>query len=70
MNGEKRNMYGLLEGKPEGKRPIEGPGHRLVDNIKLDLGEIEWSDMDWICLSQHKGKWKVLVITVLNHQIP
>jgi hypothetical protein len=33
-NGEKRNMYRLLVGKPEGKRPL---GHRWVDNINMDL---------------------------------
>jgi hypothetical protein len=34
---EKRNMYMLLVGKPEGKIPLERPRYRLVDNIKMDL---------------------------------
>jgi hypothetical protein len=34
--GEKRNAYGILVGKPEGKRPLGRPRHRLVDNIKMD----------------------------------
>jgi hypothetical protein len=38
--GEKRNMYRLLVGKPEGKRPIGRPRHRWIDNIKMDLSEI------------------------------
>jgi hypothetical protein len=32
-NGEKRNVYRLLVGKPEGKRPLGRPRHKWVDNI-------------------------------------
>jgi hypothetical protein len=35
--GEKRNAYRILVGKPEGKRPLERPRRRWVENIKLDL---------------------------------
>jgi hypothetical protein len=45
-NGEKRNAYRILVGKPEGKRPLERPRRRWVGNIKMDLREIEWDDMD------------------------
>jgi hypothetical protein len=38
--GETRNAYRILMGKPEGKRPLERPRRRWVDNIKIDLGEI------------------------------
>jgi hypothetical protein len=38
--GEKRKAYMLLVGKPEGKRPLERPRRRWVDNIEIDLGEI------------------------------
>jgi hypothetical protein len=38
--GEKRNMYRLLERKPEGKRPLGRPRYRWVDNIRMDLGEV------------------------------
>jgi hypothetical protein len=44
--GEKRNACRMLMGKPEGKRPLGRPRRRLVDNIKMDLREIEWSDMN------------------------
>jgi hypothetical protein len=37
---EKRNAYRLLVGKPEGKRPLGGPRHRWVDNIRMDVGEV------------------------------
>jgi hypothetical protein len=46
MNGEKRNAYRLLVGKPEGKRPLGRPRCRWVDNIRMDLGEVGWGDVD------------------------
>jgi hypothetical protein len=36
-NGEKRNAYRILVGKPEGKRPLRRPIRRWVDNIKIDI---------------------------------
>jgi hypothetical protein len=45
-NGGKRNAYRLLVGKPEGKRPLGRPRHRSVDNIRMDLGEVGWGDVD------------------------
>jgi hypothetical protein len=50
--GEKRNIYMLLVGKPEGKRPRGRTRRRWVDNIMMDLGEVRWGDVDWIGLSQ------------------
>jgi hypothetical protein len=46
--GEKRNACRILVGKPEGKKPIGRPRHRWVDNVKMDLRELGWCDMDWI----------------------
>jgi hypothetical protein len=47
--GEKRNVYRLLVGKPEGKRPLGRPRHRWIDNIKMDLfrDKIECCGLDW-----------------------
>jgi hypothetical protein len=50
--GEKRNVYRLLVGKPEGKRPLGRPRYRLIDNIKMDLLEIGLNVVDWISLAQ------------------
>jgi hypothetical protein len=52
--GEKRNAYRLLVGQPEGKRPIGRPRRRWVDNIRMDLGELGSSDVDWIGLAQDR----------------
>jgi hypothetical protein len=38
--GARRNVYRILVGKPEGKRPLGRRRHRWVDNIKMDLREI------------------------------
>jgi hypothetical protein len=35
----KRNAYRILVGRPKGKRPLERPRVRWVDNIKIDLRE-------------------------------
>jgi hypothetical protein len=44
--GEKRNVYSLLVGKPEGKSPLGRPRRRWIDNIKMDLLEIGLNVVD------------------------
>ena len=46
--GEKRGVYKVLVGKPEGKRPLGRPRRRWEDNIKMDLQEVLCGRMDWI----------------------
>jgi hypothetical protein len=53
-NGEKRNTYRILVGKPEGRRPLLRPGRTWFDNIKMDLREIGWDGMDWIDLADYR----------------
>jgi hypothetical protein len=55
-NGEKRNAYRILVGKPEGKRPLRRSRHRWVDSIKMDLREIVWDGMDWIDPAQDRDQ--------------
>jgi hypothetical protein len=69
-NGEKRNAYRLLVGKPEGKRPLGRPRCRWVDNIRLDLGKVGWGDVDWIGLAQDRNRWRALVNSVFNLRVP
>jgi hypothetical protein len=68
--GEKRNAYRLLVGKPEGKRPLGRPRRRQANNIRMDLGEVGWGDVDWIGLAQNKNRWRALVNSVMNLRVP
>jgi hypothetical protein len=68
--GEKRNAYRLLVGKPERKRPLGRSRHRWVDNIKMDLGEVGWGDVNWIGLAKDRNRWRALVNSVLNLRVP
>jgi hypothetical protein len=68
--GEKRNVYSLLVGKPEGKRPLERPRRRWIDNINMDLMEIGLSVVDWIDLAQDRYRWRAPVNLVMNLPVP
>jgi hypothetical protein len=64
--GERRNVYRLLVEK----RLPGRPRHSWVDYISMDLGEVGWGDVDWIGLAQDRNKWRALVNSVLNLQVP
>jgi hypothetical protein len=68
--GQNRNAYSLLVGKPEGKRPLGRPRRKWVDNIRMDLGQVGWDDVDWIGLAQDRIRWRALVNSVLNLRVP
>jgi hypothetical protein len=68
--GGKRNVYRLLVGKPEGKKPLGRPRCRWIDNIKMDLLEIGWSVVDWIGPAQGRYRWKALVNALMNLWVP
>jgi hypothetical protein len=68
--GEKITAYRLLVGKSEEKRPLGRPRRRCVDNIKMDLLEIGWGGVDWICQAQDRDKWRALVNAVMNFRVP
>jgi hypothetical protein len=54
--GGKRIAYRLLVGKPEGKRPLGKPRRKWMDYIRMDLGEVGWGDVDWICLAKDRNR--------------
>jgi hypothetical protein len=64
--GEMRNVYKILVRKPEGKRPLRRPRHGWKDNIRIDLREREWEDVDWFHVAQDRSQWWDLVNTVMN----
>jgi hypothetical protein len=66
----KRNAHRILEGEPEGKRPLGRPRRRWVDDIKMDLREIGWDGVDWIKLAQDRDQWRAFVNTVMNLRVP
>jgi hypothetical protein len=68
--GEKRNVYRLLVGKPEGKRPLGRPRRKWIDNIKMHLLEIGVNVVDWIGLAQGRYSWRALVNSVMNLRVP
>jgi hypothetical protein len=67
--GEKRNAYRSLVRKPEGNTPGR-PRCRWVDNIRMDLEEVCWGDVDWIGLAQDRNRWRALVNSILNLRVP
>jgi hypothetical protein len=68
--GEKRNAYRLLVENPGGKRTLRRPRRRWVDNIKMDLLELGWGDVDRIGLAHNRNRWRALVNSVLSLRVP
>ena len=68
--GKRRDVYRVLVGKPEGKKPLRRPRCRWKDNTKMDLQEVEREGMDWIELAQARDRWRALVKAVVNLRVP
>jgi len=64
--GERRGVYRVLVGKPEGKRPLGRPRRRWEDDIKMDLREVGCGGMDWIDLAQDRDRWRTLASVVMK----
>jgi hypothetical protein len=65
-----RGAYNILVGRPEGRRSRGRLRRRWEDNIKIDLGEIGFGDVNWIQLTLDRDTWRALVNTVINLQVP
>jgi hypothetical protein len=67
--GEGRNVYRVLVGKPEKKRPLGRPRHRWEDGIKMDPREIGWGGVECIHLAQDRDRWRAVVNAVMNLRV-
>jgi hypothetical protein len=63
-------IQSYLRNLPNGNAPPGRPRRRWVDNIRIDLGEVGWGDVDWIGLAQDRNRWRALVNSVLNLRVP
>jgi hypothetical protein len=68
--GERRGIYRVLLGEPEGKRPLRRLRSEWGDNIKVGLQEVGCGVIDWIELGQVRDRWRALVNAVMNLQVP
>jgi len=68
--GEEREVYRVLVGKPEGRKPLGRPRRRWVDNIMMDLQEVGCGYMAWIGLAQDRDRWRTDVSAVMNLRVP
>ena len=68
--GERRGVYRVLVGKPEGKRPLGRPRRRWENNIKMYVQEVGCGGVDWIGVAQDVDRWRTLVNAVMNLRVP
>ena len=68
--GERRGVYRVLVGKPQGKRILGRHRRRWENNIKMDLQEVECGGMDWLELAEDRKRWLALVNAVMNFWVP
>jgi hypothetical protein len=64
-----KNTYSILLGISDGKRPVGRLRRRWEDNIRIDLSEIRWEDVDWLHLTQDRDQWRAVVNMVMNLRV-
>jgi hypothetical protein len=69
-HGDRRGVYRVSVGRPEGKRPLARPKRRWEDNIKMGLREIVIDGANWIQLAQDRVQWRAFVNTIMNLRVP
>jgi len=67
--GDRRYVYSLLVGRPEGMKPFGSSWHRWEDNSKMDLQKVGWGGMGWTDLVQDRDRWLALVKVVMNRLV-
>jgi hypothetical protein len=66
--GQVRSLHKIIVGKPDGKRPLGRPTRRWEDNIRMDLREKGWEEVNWIHLDRDRDQWGAFVNTVMIHK--
>jgi hypothetical protein len=67
--GQEINVYRVLMGKPEGKRPLGRPRRSWEDGIRMDLRKIDWGSVDWIQLAQDRVWWRAVLNAAINLRV-
>ena len=68
--GRRRDVYRILVGKPEGKRPQGRPKRRWEIKIKTNIQEVGCRRMDWFDLAHEMDSWRALAYAVMNLRVP
>jgi len=67
---ERRSVYRIFVGKPEGRRPLGRPKRGWENNIKMDLQEVGCGGIEWIELAQFRDRWRTIVSALMNFLVP
>ena len=68
--GERRGVYRVMVGKPEGKSLLRRPRRRWDDNMKMDLHKLGCGGMEWMELAQDRDRWRAFVNAAMNLRVP
>jgi len=68
--GEKRRLYSILVGRPDGRRPLGKPRRLWEDNIRKDLREVGVRDENWLDIAQDRIQWRTFVTAAMNLRVP
>ena len=69
--GERRDSYGVSVGKkkPNGNKLLGRPWRRWKDNIKMDVKQGGWEEIEWMNVVQGRDNWQAALNTVMNHKM-
>jgi hypothetical protein len=66
---ERSEVYRVMSGKPERKRPLVSPRERWEDNSNINLQKVGCGDMSLMELALDRDRWRTLVNAVMNFRV-